>query len=197
MYHIRNASLAPDYDNHEGLITTAQLEAAYKDAQLKTDSYSTQALWHTILVQQFPEHNSTNPRLSFKISNIIDHSEINAGHYRGFGVSFVNRPNDNYDPRVLLVIGLQGQDRDTVIERQLLVVRLVEWSKRELKKGRGIRFFFGLLVVGTHARLVKYDKYEEVLKPFFDDQWFDAKDAKWSEMMDDVKRSIADAVSVM
>lgn len=76
------------------------------------------------------------------------------------------------------------------------MVRFVAWAKKEVKRESGIRFLFGLLVVGTYGRLLKYDKVEGILKPLHDDEWLDARNDKWKGKMEDVKKMILEAAAM-
>jgi len=191
MYQIRSASSAPP---RESLITNPGLEAAYLDALQNTDSNATLELWRNILTHEFPNSNADD---SFIISS-MDPSGIKAlaGEDVSIVVSLRAPPKAGHDPRVLLALGFQGKDKDTKDERELLVVRFVAWSKQETNKDSGIRYLFGLLVMGIHARLLKYDKHEEALKPFHEDEWLGAGSGKWRGMVEDVKGAIAGGVAM-
>jgi len=190
MYQIRNASAPPP---RESLITNAELEEAYLNALQNTNSNAALQLWHNILTQEFPSSSAGD---SFVISSIADPSKLKAGEDISITVSLRNPPKAEHDPRVLLALGFQGKDKDTKDERELLVVRFVAQLK-EMKKASGIRYLFGLLVVGVHARLLKYDKHEDALKPFHEDEWLDAGNYNWRGMVEEVKKAIAEGVAAM
>lgn len=190
MYQIRSASST----SRENLLTNPRIEAAYLDALQDTNPNAALELWHSILIQEF---SSSNVGDSF-IINSMDPSEIKAlvGGDVSIAVS-LGTPKAEHDPRVLLALGFQGKDKDTTDERELLVVRFVAWSKKETKKDSGIRYLFGLLIMGIHARLLKYDKHEGSLEPFHEDEWLDARSGKWRGMIDDMKEAIAEGVAAM
>lgn len=189
MYHIRSASLAP---LPESLITTSQLDSDYVKAQVNAPE--TPQLWRNILVEEFPKpDSSTQGTPNFTISPAPEPTGV-PGDDQMITVSFTPTKS-NHDPRVLVAMGLHGMDRDTKNERELLLVRFVTWSKRELRTGSGVPTFFGLLVLGTHARMVKYDKNEEVLRPFHDDEWLDARNDGWRTIINDVKSNIEKGIA--
>ncbi|KAF8455473.1 hypothetical protein BGX38DRAFT_166285 [Terfezia claveryi] len=191
MYQIRSASST----SRESLLTNPRTEAAYLDALQNTSSNAALDLWRSILIQEFP---SSNVGDSFIISS-IDPSEIKAlvGGDVSVAVSLRASLKAEHDSRVLLALGFEGKDKDTTDERELLVVRFVTWSKKETKKDSGIRYLFGLLVVGIHARLLKYDKHEGALEPFHGDEWLDARSGKWRGIIENMKEAIAEGVAAM
>ena len=177
------------------LITNSHLEAAYANTQHNTNPSAISDLWREILTTELLQTSSQSAP-PFTISSTTHYSKVKAGSDLCITTSFTTVPWPGHDPRVLLALGFQGSDKDSSVERELLVVRFVDWAKRELRAGSGLRLFYGLLVVGTYARVLKYDKHEGVLKPFHDRKWFDAKSQKWRGIMDDVKKGISDAVSL-
>lgn len=176
------------------LITNSRLEHAYANTQQNTNPSTTQDLWREILTTELLQTSSQSIP-TFTISSLTHHSEVKAGSDLYIIISPTTAPCPGHDPRVLLALGFQGSDKDSSVERELLVVRFVEWAKRELSVSSGPRLFYGLLVVGTYARVLRYDKHEGVLKPFHGKVWLDAKSQKWRPIMDDVKKGILDAVS--
>lgn len=188
MYHIRSALTAPP---RESLITNPELEVAYLNVLKNTNPNATLELWRNILTQEFP---STNANDSFIINSTVDLGEIEAV---SIIVSLRAPRKAEHDPRVLLALGFQGNDKDSKNERERLETQFMVWSKKEMKKDSDIRYFFGLLTVGVYARFLKYDRHEGVLKPFHEDQWLGAKSCKWSDMIEDVKEAIAEGTAAM
>ncbi|KAF8475545.1 hypothetical protein BDZ91DRAFT_788240 [Kalaharituber pfeilii] len=194
MYHIRSASLATIPEN---LITNPELEIAYTKAQTNSTAHSSFELWHQILFEAFPKAADGQTGLSFTVMPLSDPSQAQPDEDLFISVSLDTLPASIKPAPILFAMGLHGPDKDTKLERELLVVRFVAWCKQKVPPNTGLRAVYGLLTMGTHARLVKYIKEEEVLRPYMKDQWLDAKEDGWRTRIYDIKNSIAEVMETM